>query len=116
MAVETLVKTGMAIVAGEVTTSTYVELEELIRQVILDIGYNSSVLGFDGGACDCQFGPLTYMLNYPDHCLLFRYVPYGIDKTDMEIVWFVRGDAVDGVESRIARTLIANGEDRKSVV
>ena len=38
VAVETLVKTGMAIVAGEVTTSTYVELEDLIRQVIVDIG------------------------------------------------------------------------------
>jgi S-adenosylmethionine synthetase len=51
VAVETLVKTGMAIVAGEVTTSTYVELEDLIRQVIKDIGYNSSALGFDGGSC-----------------------------------------------------------------
>jgi Rieske 2Fe-2S family protein len=54
--------------------------------------------GYDGGAGDCQFGPLTYMLNYPDHCILFRYVPYGIQKTDMEIVWFVRGDAQDGVD------------------
>ena len=52
--------------------------------------------GYDGGAGDCQFGPLTYMLNYPDHCLLFRYVPLGIDKCDMEIVWLVRGDAVEG--------------------
>ncbi len=51
VAVETLVKTGMAIVAGEVTTKTYIELEELIRQVILDIGYNSSDLGFDGASC-----------------------------------------------------------------
>jgi len=52
--------------------------------------------GYDGGACDCQFGPLTYMLNYPDHCILFRYVPYGIQKSDMEIVWFVCGDAQEG--------------------
>jgi phenylpropionate dioxygenase-like ring-hydroxylating dioxygenase large terminal subunit len=52
--------------------------------------------GYDGGAGDCQFGPLTYMLNYPDHCLLFRYVPLGIARCDMEIVWFVRGDAVEG--------------------
>jgi S-adenosylmethionine synthetase len=51
VAVETLVKTGMAIVAGEVRTSTYVDLEELIRQVILDIGYNSSDVGFDGASC-----------------------------------------------------------------
>ena len=51
VAVETLVKTGMAIVAGEVTTSTYVELEDLIRSVIVDIGYDSSALGFDGRSC-----------------------------------------------------------------
>src|SRR5690554_3467208 len=51
VAVETLVKTGMAIVAGEVRTSTYIDLEDLIRQVILDIGYNSSEVGFDGASC-----------------------------------------------------------------
>jgi len=51
VAVETMVKTGMAIVAGEVRTSTYVDLEDLIREVILDIGYNSSDVGFDGASC-----------------------------------------------------------------
>jgi len=51
IAVETMVKTGMAIVAGEVRTSTYVDLEEIIREVILDIGYNSSDVGFDGASC-----------------------------------------------------------------
>ena len=51
VAVETMVKTGMAIVAGEVRTSTYVDLEDLIRDVILDIGYNSSEVGFDGASC-----------------------------------------------------------------
>lgn len=51
VAVETLVKTGMAVIAGEVRTSTYIDLEDLVRQVILDIGYNSSDLGFDGASC-----------------------------------------------------------------
>ncbi|NNJ72476.1 MAG: methionine adenosyltransferase [Enterobacterales bacterium] len=51
VAVETMVKTGMAIVAGEMTTTTYVDLEDLIREVILDIGYNSSEVGFDGNSC-----------------------------------------------------------------
>jgi S-adenosylmethionine synthetase len=51
VAVETLVKTGMAVIAGEVRTSTYIDLEDLVRQVILDIGYNSSTLGFDGASC-----------------------------------------------------------------
>jgi S-adenosylmethionine synthetase len=51
IAVETMVKTGMAIVAGEMTTNTYVDLEDLIREVILDIGYDSSDVGFDGKSC-----------------------------------------------------------------
>ena len=51
VAVETLVKTGMAIIAGEVRTNTYVDLEEIVRNVICDIGYNSSDVGFDGRSC-----------------------------------------------------------------
>jgi len=51
VAVETLVKTGMAVIAGEVRTNTYIDLEDLVRQVILDIGYNSSDVGFDGASC-----------------------------------------------------------------
>lgn len=51
VAVETLVKTGMVVVAGEVRTSTYVDLEDLIREVVLGIGYNSSDVGFDGASC-----------------------------------------------------------------
>jgi S-adenosylmethionine synthetase len=51
VAVETMVKTGMAIIAGEVRTNTYVDLEEIVRGVILDIGYNSSDVGFDGASC-----------------------------------------------------------------
>jgi S-adenosylmethionine synthetase len=51
VAVETLVKTGMAVIAGEVRTNTYVDLEDIVRNVILDIGYNSSDVGFDGASC-----------------------------------------------------------------
>ena len=51
VAVETMVKTGMVVIAGEVTTSTYVDLEDVVRKVILDIGYNSSDVGFDGASC-----------------------------------------------------------------
>lgn len=51
VAVETMVKTGMAVIAGEVTTSTYVDLEEVVREVIVDIGYDSSDVGFDGASC-----------------------------------------------------------------
>lgn len=51
VAVETLVKTGMVVIAGEVTTSTYIELEDVVRKVVLDIGYDSSDVGFDGASC-----------------------------------------------------------------
>ncbi|HJP04819.1 MAG: methionine adenosyltransferase [Chromatiales bacterium] len=51
VAVETMVKTGFVAVAGEVTSDVSIEAEEIIRQVVLDIGYNSSDLGFDGKSC-----------------------------------------------------------------
>ncbi|MDE2087035.1 MAG: methionine adenosyltransferase [Xanthomonadaceae bacterium] len=51
VACETMVKTGVAIVAGEVTTSAWIDLEALTRKVIVDIGYNSSEVGFDGETC-----------------------------------------------------------------
>jgi S-adenosylmethionine synthetase len=51
VAVETMVKTGMAIIAGEVRTNTYVDLEDIVREVIMDIGYTSSDVGFDGASC-----------------------------------------------------------------
>ena len=51
VACETLVKTGVAVVAGEVTTSAWIDLEALVRGVICDIGYTSSMVGFDGHTC-----------------------------------------------------------------
>ena len=51
VAVETMVKTGMAIIAGEVTTSAWVDLEEIVRQTVREIGYDSSEVGFDWASC-----------------------------------------------------------------
>jgi S-adenosylmethionine synthetase len=51
VACETLVKTGVVIVAGEVTTSAWVDIESLVRKTVLDIGYDSSEMGFDGASC-----------------------------------------------------------------
>ena len=50
-ACETYVKTGMALVGGEITTSAWVDIEKLTRQVICDIGYKHSDMGFDGNSC-----------------------------------------------------------------
>lgn len=51
VACETLIKTGAAIIAGEITTSAWVDLEDIVRKTITDIGYNSSDVGFDGQTC-----------------------------------------------------------------
>jgi S-adenosylmethionine synthetase len=51
VACETMVKTGVAIVGGEITTSAWVDLEDLVRGVIKDIGYTSSEVGYDGDTC-----------------------------------------------------------------
>ncbi|SET82750.1 methionine adenosyltransferase [Thalassotalea agarivorans] len=51
VACETMVKTGVAIISGEISTSAWVDLEDLTRKVITDIGYTSSDVGFDGETC-----------------------------------------------------------------
>jgi S-adenosylmethionine synthetase len=54
VAVETLITTGQVHVAGEVTTDTYVDIPGIIREKILEIGYDSSAKGFDGATCGVQ--------------------------------------------------------------
>jgi S-adenosylmethionine synthetase len=51
VACDTFVKTGMVLVGGEITTSAWVDIEELVRQTVKDIGYNSSSMGFDWESC-----------------------------------------------------------------
>ncbi|OEZ33004.1 methionine adenosyltransferase [Francisella endosymbiont of Amblyomma maculatum] len=51
VACETLVKTGMALVAGEITTSAWVDIEELVRNVIIETGYDNASKGIDGRTC-----------------------------------------------------------------
>jgi S-adenosylmethionine synthetase len=51
VACETMVKTGMIVVAGEITTSAWVDMEDIARKTILDIGYDESGKGFDGATC-----------------------------------------------------------------
>jgi len=54
VAVETLVTTGLVVVAGEVTTEAYAPIAQLVRDRVLDIGYDSSNKGFDGWSCGVQ--------------------------------------------------------------
>ena len=51
VACETLVTTGMAIIAGEITTSAWVDMPQIVRDTIKEIGYNSSEMGFDSQSC-----------------------------------------------------------------
>src|ERR671915_901536 len=51
VACETLITTGLVVVAGEITTSTYVDIPSVVRRTITDIGYTSSKIGFDGETC-----------------------------------------------------------------
>ncbi|MFO1430550.1 MAG: methionine adenosyltransferase [Candidatus Competibacteraceae bacterium] len=51
VACETLIKTGVVVLAGEITTSSWVDFDEIVRKTIIDIGYNSSNVGFDGATC-----------------------------------------------------------------
>jgi S-adenosylmethionine synthetase len=51
VACETMVTTGMAVIAGEITTEAYVEFPEVVRDTIKDIGYNNSSMGFDWETC-----------------------------------------------------------------
>ncbi len=51
VACETLVKTGMVILAGEITTNAWVDMEALVRKVVSDIGYDNGDIGFDGKSC-----------------------------------------------------------------
>lgn len=72
VAVETMVKTGMVIVAGEVRTTTYVDIEELVRKVVTGIGYNHGDLGFDG---ECVAVLNAIGKQSPD-------IAVGVDETD----------------------------------
>lgn len=51
VACEVMVKTGMVLVGGEITTTAWVDVEDIVRQIVKDIGYNSSEMGFDWESC-----------------------------------------------------------------
>ena len=51
VACETMIKTGMVVVAGEITTKANINVEDVVREVVREIGYNDSKSGFDSNTC-----------------------------------------------------------------
>lgn len=80
VAVETMVTTGLVHVAGEVTTSAYVEIPQIVREVVRTIGYTSSDIGFDGDSCGVS---VSIGQQSPD-------IAQGVDKA-----WEARQDSGD---------------------
>jgi S-adenosylmethionine synthetase len=80
VAVETMVTTGLVHVAGEVTTSAYVEIPQVVREVVRGIGYTSSSIGFDGDSCGVS---VSIGAQSPD-------IAAGVDKA-----WEMRQDDTD---------------------
>jgi len=60
-----------------------------------------SLTGFDGGTTDVQIGSLNYFLAYSDHVIGYRFVPRSLQETDIQVVWMVRDDAVEGRDYQI---------------
>ena len=73
VACETLVTTGLAMIAGEITTSCYVHIPDIVRETIKEIGYNDSAMGFDWETCsvvtaiDRQSSDIAQGVDRPDH-------------------------------------------------
>ncbi len=59
--------------------------------------------GFDGGAGDFQLGPVSALLNYPDYCVVYRFLPRGVQESEIEVVWLVKDDAIEGEDYEIDR-------------
>ena len=58
---------------------------------------------YDGGVTFIDIGPTSTFLAYPDHGLIYRFVPLGVQETEMEVIWLVRGDAEPGRDYESAR-------------
>lgn len=58
---------------------------------------------YDGGVTSLHFGGLSYMVCYPDHGVIYRFLPTGVDSCEMELIWLVKGCAVEGVDYDLGR-------------
>ncbi len=75
-------------------------LKDGVQSASVDGGPVAPLMGqftdYDGGITSLHFGGLSYMAAYPDHGVIYRFVPTGVDSCTMEIDWLVAGDAVEG--------------------
>jgi phenylpropionate dioxygenase-like ring-hydroxylating dioxygenase large terminal subunit len=58
---------------------------------------------YDGGATFCHIGPASYFLAYADYGVIYRFTPRDVQKTEMEVIWLVRGDTQEGVDYELDR-------------
>lgn len=54
--------------------------------------------GYDGGVTSAHFAPSSFFIAYPDHGVIYRFIPRGPHHSEMELIWLVRGDAHEGVD------------------
>jgi phenylpropionate dioxygenase-like ring-hydroxylating dioxygenase large terminal subunit len=54
--------------------------------------------GYDGGSTFIHLGPASFFLAYPDHGLIYRFIPRTVQRSELEVIWLVRGDAREGVD------------------
>jgi Rieske 2Fe-2S family protein len=73
----------------------------------------------DGNSTYFDVGPISDFLAYPDHGVIYRFVPRAVDHTEMEVIWLVHADAVEGVDYDVARLTwlwkTTSAEDKKIV-
>jgi phenylpropionate dioxygenase-like ring-hydroxylating dioxygenase large terminal subunit len=73
----------------------------------------------DGNSTYFDVGPLSHFLAYPDHGVIYQFIPRTVDQTDMEVIWLVHQDAVEGVDYDVGRLTwlwkTTSAEDKKIV-
>jgi Rieske 2Fe-2S family protein len=74
---------------------------------------------YDGGVTSLHFGGTSFMVAYPDHGVIYRFVPTGVDTCEMELIWLVNGSAVEGVDYDLQRLIwlwtVTSDEDKKII-
>jgi phenylpropionate dioxygenase-like ring-hydroxylating dioxygenase large terminal subunit len=75
--------------------------------------------GYDGGITSLQFGGMSFMAAYPDHGVIYRFIPTGVDSCEMELIWLVAGEAVEGRDYDLDRLTwlwrVTSDEDKKII-